>query len=88
MEPSTVYSKLTETPADQTRELSKDQKSWVQSGIVIEVGKAVISVPFAFLHFVDKKKYLFTFHFDIERNNHHATLTLDQVKLKKISWNK
>ena len=56
METSTVCTNLMETLTDQTRELPNDQKSRVQFGIVIEVGKAVISVPFAFLHFVAQKK--------------------------------
>ena len=44
METLTVCTYLTETPADQTRELSNDQKSRLQFGIGIEVGKAVISI--------------------------------------------
>ena len=46
METSTVCTNLTETPTDTTRELSNDQKSQLQSGIAIEVGKAVISTIF------------------------------------------
>ena len=65
METLTVCTYLTETPTDQTRELSSDHKSRAQLAIVIEVGKAVISVPFAFLWIVIQKKYLFIFHFDL-----------------------
>ena len=55
METLTVCTYLTETPADQTRELSSDHKSQAQLAIVIEVGKAVISVPFGF-QIVSQKK--------------------------------
>ena len=55
METLTVCTYLTETPADQTRELSSDHKSQAQLAIVIEVGKAVISVPFEF-QIVSQKK--------------------------------
>ena len=56
METLTVCKNLTEMPIDETRVLSNDQKSWVQSGNVIEVGKAVVSVPFAVLWIVNHKK--------------------------------
>ena len=46
MKTSTVCRYLTETSTGQTRELSSDQKSRLQSGIGIEVGKAVISTSF------------------------------------------
>ena len=46
METLTVCTYLTETPADQTRELSSDHKSRAQLAIAIEVGKAVIFVSF------------------------------------------
>ena len=46
METLNVCTYLTETPADQTRELSSDHKSRAQLAIVIEVGKAAISSSF------------------------------------------
>ena len=59
METLTVCTYLTETPADQTRELSSDHKSRAQLVIVIEVGKAVISVPFQFYKFLIRKKNIY-----------------------------
>ena len=61
METLTACTYLTETPADQTRELSSDHKSQAQLAIVIEVGKAVISVPFEFQIVSQKKKNLKNF---------------------------
>ena len=60
-----VYIHLTETPTDHTRELSSDHKSRARFGIVIEVDKAVISVPFEFYKFLIRKKNIF--HFDSNR---------------------
>ena len=48
METLTVCTYLTETPADQTRELSSDHKSRAHVDIVIELGKAAISTRFKF----------------------------------------
>ena len=56
MKTSTVCRYLTETSTDQTRELSNDQKSRLQSGIGIEVGKAVIFVSFTFYRLLKRKK--------------------------------
>ena len=55
METSTVCTHLTETPADQPRKLPNEQKSLAQFGIDIEVGKAVVSVPFEFYKLLVKK---------------------------------
>ena len=55
METLTVCTHSTETPTDQPRELPNYQRYLAQFGIVIEVGKAVISVPFGF-QFVSQKK--------------------------------
>ena len=60
METSTVCTYLTETPSDQTRKLSNDHKSLAHFGIVFEVGKAVISVPFEFYKsFIRKKSFIY-----------------------------
>ena len=45
---STVCTLLTETPIDQSRELSNERKSLAKLDIVIEVGKAVCFVTFSF----------------------------------------
>ena len=55
MQTFSVYIHRTETPTDQPRELPNYQRYLAQFGIVIEVGKAVISVPFGF-QFVSQKK--------------------------------
>ena len=51
-----MQEKVGNLSTDHTRELSNDHKSWARFGIVIEVGKAVITVHFEFYKFLIRKK--------------------------------
>ena len=79
-----VCTHLTETPTDQPRDFSNDRKSLAQLEIVIEVGKAVLFVPFSFYKLLTCQIiFLFTILLSSEvRKLTHATLTNQSMKCR------